>query len=281
MFTKEGGTKDLNLQRIRSRAYDYNKTIVKVYGFGDNKKIKVTLMNCVKSKDIEIDKNLSSERGKVNTSKLDENLSRTKNKIFELAYCNKWDYFFTGTLNPNKHDRTDLELFHKQLTQFIRDTNKKYNCKIKFLFVPELHSDRKSWHIHGFLQGVPDNILSQFKIGDKMGKVIAEKVQNGEIVYNWLDYSKKFGFCDLEPIKNHEAVSKYITKYINKELATSVTELNAHQYYHSRGLQMATKIKEGSMLWDNTTPSFQNDYCKIAWIDYSENALNEILHSFI
>ena len=281
MFTKEGGTKDLNLQRIRSRAYDYNKTIVKVYGFGDNKKIKVTLMNCVKSKDIEIDKNLSSERGKVNTSKLDENLSRTKNKIFELAYCNKWDYFFTGTLNPNKHDRTDLELFHKQLTQFIRDTNKKYNCKIKFLFVPELHSDRKSWHIHGFLQGVPDNLLSQFKIGDKMGKVIAEKVQNGEIVYNWLDYSKKFGFCDLEPIKNHEAVSNYITKYINKELATSVTELNAHQYYHSRGLQMATKIKEGSMLWDNTTPSFQNDYCKIAWIDYSENALNEILHSFI
>lgn len=281
MFTKEGGTKDLNLQRIRSRAYDYNKTIVKVYGFGDNKKIKVTLMNCVKSKDIEIDKNLSSERGKVNTSKLDENLSRTKNKIFELAYCNKWDYFFTGTLNPNKHDRTDLELFHKQLTQFIRDTNKKYNCKIKFLFVPELHSDRKSWHIHGFLQGVPDNLLSQFKIGDKMGKVIAEKVQNGEIVYNWLDYSKKFGFCDLEPIKNHEAVSKYITKYINKELATSVTELNAHQYYHSRGLQMATKIKEGSMLWDNTTPSFQNDYCKIAWINYSENALNEILHSFI
>lgn len=281
MFTKEGGTKDLNLQRIRSRAYDYNKTIVKVYGFGDNKKIKVTLMNCVKSKDIEIDKNISSERGKVNTSKLDENLSRTKNKIFELAYCNKWDYFFTGTLNPNKHDRTDLELFHKQLTQFIRDINKKYNCKIKFLFVPELHSDRKSWHIHGFLQGVPDNLLSQFKIGDKMGKVIAEKVQNGEIVYNWLDYSKKFGFCDLEPIKNHEAVSKYITKYINKELATSVTELNAHQYYHSRGLQMATKIKEGSMIWDNTTPSFQNDYCKIAWIDYSENALNEILHSFI
>lgn len=281
MFTKEGGTKDLNLQRIRSRAYDYNKTIVKVYGFGDNKKIKVTLMNCVKSKDIEIDKNLSSERGKVNTSKLDENLSRTKNKIFELAYCNKWDYFFTGTLNPNKHDRTDLELFHKQLTQFIRDTNKKYNCKIKFLFVPELHSDRKSWHIHGFLQGLPDNLLSQFEIGDKMGKVIAEKVQNGEIVYNWIDYSKKFGFCDLEPIKNHEAVSKYITKYINKELATSVTELNAHQYYHSRGLQMATKIKEGSMIWDNTTPSFQNDYCKIAWIDYSENALNEILHSFI
>ena len=44
---------------------------------------------------------------------------------------------------------------------------------------------------------------------------------------------------------------------------------------------MATKIKEGSMLWDNTTPSFQNDYCKIAWINYSENALNEILHSFI
>lgn len=44
-----------------------------------------------------------------------------------------------------------------------------------------------------------------------MGKAIADKVCRGDIVFNWKAYQKKFGFCDLEPIVNHEAVAKYLT----------------------------------------------------------------------
>lgn len=60
--------------------------------------------------------------------------------------------------------------------------------------------------------------MKQFVVGDVMGKALAEKVKKGDVVYNWLPYAKKFGFCDLEPIRNAEAVSKYIMKYINKIL---------------------------------------------------------------
>ena len=113
-----------------------------------------------------------------------------------------------------------------------------------------------------------------------MGKALADKVSKGDIVYNWLAYQNKFGFCDLEPIRNAEAVSKYITKYINKNLATSVKELNAHLYYHSRGLQMAQTIKKGTMFAD-IVPTYTNDYCSVAWLDYSDELLAELQQSFI
>lgn len=113
-----------------------------------------------------------------------------------------------------------------------------------------------------------------------MGKALAEKVKKGEVVYCWPVYSKKFGFCDLEPIRNHEAVSKYITKYINKNLYSSVTALNAHQYYHSRGLQEAVVIKKGTMS-ANIVPTYKNDYCSVAWLDYSDELLQALEKSFL
>lgn len=260
--------------------YKFNQSIVSVLGYGDNKKIKITTMNVLRTAGIECeDERIFSERGSVNDEKLAESLSRTKRTIFELAFCNPWKYFFTATLDKTKYNRTDLEKFHKDITQWFRDQNKKHGCKIKFLLIPELHSDGQSWHMHGFLDDVPECDLVRFKLGDKMGKAIAEKVSKGEEVYHWLGYTKKFGFNDLEPIKNHEAVSKYVTKYISKELANSVTELNAHQYYCSRGLKRAETIKKGSMS-ANIKPDYVGDYCSVAWLPYSEKKLDEILRSF-
>ena len=125
----------MNLQSLKDHEYKYDQTLLKVFSDGENKKIKLIRMNCLKTSGLEIDKNLKVERGKINDSKLTENILRSKSKIFELAFCNPWDWFFTGTINPNKQNRTDLELFHKQLTQWLRDYNKKYDLDIKFLFV--------------------------------------------------------------------------------------------------------------------------------------------------
>ena len=233
---------------LKDVKYKRDQTILKVYGYGDNKKIKVIQMNCLRTAGIEDDEEYRAPKGSVNDFKLDENIQRAKNAIFEYAFCNPWDWFFTGTLDPKKYDRSDLEKFHKDLTQWFRDYGKKHNLQIKFLLVPELHTDGISWHIHGFLRGLPKEHLEQFVVGDVMGKALADKVKKGDVVYNWLPYAIKFGFCDLEPIRNAEAVSKYIMKYINKNLATSVKELNAHLYYHSRGLNKAEVIKKEQWL---------------------------------
>lgn len=260
--------------------YKPDQTILKVYGYGDNKKIKVVRMNWLRTAGVEDDEEYRAPKGSVHDFKLEENIQRAKNIIFEYAFCNPWDWFFTGTLDPKKYDRTNLDKFHKDLTQWFRDYGKQYKVKIKFLLVPEKHSDGISWHIHGFLYGLPKEHLKQIVVGDVMGKGLAEKVKRGDVVYNWLPYAKKFGFCDLEPIKNPEAVSKYMMKYINKNLASSVKDLNAHLYYHSRGLNKAETIKKGVMA-ATITPTYENEYCSVAWLDYSEELLKELSSSFL
>lgn len=268
------------LYNTHARKFLCNQSTVKVFGVGDNRKIKVVTMKARRlNASVEEREKKCVERGSVNDEKLKDNITRAKNTIFELAYCNPWDWFFTGTLNPDKYDRTDLDKFHKTLTQWLRDYSKKYNLKIKFLFVPELHKDGKSWHIHGFLYGLPVEHLEQFRLGDTMSKGLAEKVKKGETVYNWVAYSMKFGFCDLEPIRNHEAVSKYIIKYIHKSLAMSVKELNAHLYYVSRGLKRAELIKKGTM-YARVEPTYENEYCQIAWLDYSDELLEKLKNAF-
>lgn len=264
---------------LRDLKYKSDQTILKVYGYGDNKKIKVVRMNRLRTAGVEDDQEYRAPKGSVHDSKLEKNIQRAKNNIFEYAFCNPWDWFFTGTLDPKKYDRTNLDKFHKDLTQWLRDYSKQHSVQIKFLLVPEQHSDGISWHIHGFLRGLPKEDLKQFVVGDVMGKGLAEKVKKGDVVYNWLPYAKKFGFCDLEPIRNAEAVSKYMTKYINKNLASSVKDLNAHLYYHSRGLKKAEVIKKGAMA-ATITPTYENEYCSVAWLDYSEELLQVLSSSF-
>jgi len=245
--------------------YLSNQTIVTEFSDGVHKKWKFCTMVAVRNAGFEINRK-PFVRGGVNDKKTDNNISRTRSTIFELAFCNAWEWFFTATLSPEKYDRENLGKFHKDLTQWLRDYGKKYDIKIDFLLVPELHADGKSWHMHGLLKGLPIHHLKQFKIGDKMGLKLAEKVKKGDCVYNWVSYLQKFGFCDLEPVRSHEAVSKYMTKYISKSLDNSVRELGSHMYYCSRGLNRAKQIKKGIMS-ANITPDFENEYCSIKWID--------------
>lgn len=265
---------------LKESKYKYDQYILKVFGCGNHKKIKLIHMNVLRNSGIEDDEEKHSARG-INSEKLDESISRTRSKIFELAFCNPWSWFFTGTLDPKKYDRTDLKKFHSDLTNWLRQYNRYHKTKIKFLLVPELHQDGQSWHMHGFFYDLPKEHLSRFQLGDRMGKALAEKVKKGDEVYNWGAYQKKFGFCDLEPIRNAEAVSKYVTKYISKNLATSVTELNAHMYYHSRGLKFAETIKKGTMTAPtDIAPTYSNDYCDVYWLPYSDELLQKLSDGF-
>ena len=60
----------MNTQRLKDREYKYNQTLMKVFGDGENKKIKLVRMNYLKTSGLEIDKKLKAERGKQNNSKV-------------------------------------------------------------------------------------------------------------------------------------------------------------------------------------------------------------------
>lgn len=246
------------------RLYKQDVAILKDYG---GKGYKITLFKNLMTSGLDTEKKICPIKGTVNDKKLDENIMRARSKIFEYAICNQWDFFCTFTIDPKKYDRNDLNGYHKSFSQFIRDVGKKYNTRIRYLLVPEEHTSG-GWHEHGLFSGFTPEMIRDFTLKEHLPSYIRDKLKSGDRVCEWIDYRKKFGFCDLEPVRNHEAVSKYITKYISKTLMTSIRELNAHLYYCSKGLKTATTIKKGSMLYD-MKPSFANDYIKVQWFDGS------------
>lgn len=150
---------------------------------------------------------------------------RARSKVRELAFCNDWEYFFTGTIDGDKQDRYDLPGYIKDLGVWIGNYNKKYKTKLQYLLIPEQHKDG-AYHIHGLLNGVAPQSLAKNE-------------------YNFLDvpyYRERFGFLSLSPIKSHEKVCSYVTKYITKEQGQTNIGFGKHRYYASRGLQKSVKM---------------------------------------
>ena len=186
----------------------------------------------------------------INDNKLYNNLIRAKMKVFEYSMCNNFEYFVTLTLSPEKYDRYNLTKFIKDLGQFIRDYRKKNSVNIQYLLIPEQH-ENGAWHMHGLMKGIPEEHL----------------VLNDNGYKDWKAYSEKFGYMSIDNIRNQEAVSKYITKYISKsiDVGKGVTEKNKKLYYASRGLKTAEIIKKGmlSAVEIESIPwQFENDYVK-------------------
>lgn len=212
-----------------------------------------------------IDGEEEHRRGKKNTAenegKLEESLSRTKSKIFELAICNDWEFFVTLTLNPEYHDRKDLKSYKIKLLTWIKNYNRIQKTNIKYLLIPENHQDG-SWHIHGLMMGIPKEHLREFTEQERLPIKILIELKRGHKVYTWEAYGKAFGYITISEIRHVESVSKYITKYITKDLAKTEIGLNEHLYYCSQGLHRAEIIYQGKLIKD-IEEDYSNDYVKI------------------
>lgn len=182
------------------------------------------------------DSDLTENREEQSSSgKLSQALSRARSVVFQLALCNDWDYFFTGTIDRTKFNRYDLSVFYAAFSQWIRDQRKKYSCRIQYVLIPEMHKDG-AWHLHGFVRGIPCSMISDFVPGVHPQALIDSGFKN------WPAYSDKFGFCSLASIQDAVGCAHYVTKYITKDMASSVSDFGAHTYYCSIGLNRAVPL---------------------------------------
>lgn len=232
------------------RLYNRDVAILKKYG----NRYRLQLHRSLRNAGLEVEEKRRRKGEYVNTEKLEESIIRTRSKIYELAMCNDWEFFVTLTLDKRKYDRTDLKRYRVDLAQFIRDYRKKYKVDIKYLLIPEEHKDR-AWHMHGLLMGLP---RAHLKVNE-----------NGYL--DWFAYREKFGYISIDEIRNKEATSRYITKYITKNLENCVKEVGAHMYYCSRGLKRAEEVKKGVLKIKDAKWDYQNDWVKIKWIDEEIN----------
>ena len=189
-------------------------------------------------------------RENLNDCKLENSLSRTKSAVLELALCNHWDWFVTLTLDPAKFDRFDLPLWRAKFSQWVRNFNRLHNTHIAYLLIPERHKDG-AWHMHGLLSGLPDSVLMVNEYG----------------YMDWPAYARKFGYISMGRVRDRERVSKYITKYVTKDMAGRAGELGAHLYYASHGLRRAEVVRDGFAVFsDAFAPDYRNDYLFSCWL---------------
>ena len=214
------------------------------------------------------------KRERDNTAeKSPESVSRTRRLIFELSMCNEWELFITLTLDAEKMDRYDLEAYKKKLGQFLDNYRRRQGVDVRYVLIPEEHKDG-AWHIHGLLMGLPMEHLTRFTLGDDIPRKMKQKIRSGVKLYNWLPYAERFGWVCMEPIRNKEACSKYITKYITKAIEKSRIAANDKLYYCSKGLKRPEEVYRGTLIQD-FTPDYEpdNNYVKTKRCHKLEDAL--------
>ena len=161
-----------------------------------------------------------------NKNKLSNNISRAITTCRNIALSNNWDYFATLTIDPAKYDRFNIREYKKNLSKFIKSINRKYNCKINYLLIPELHSNG-AWHAHGLFSNIPNHLVTT----------------NSNGFLDFLPYSAAFGFCSMDFIRDKYAVSFYITKHLSKQLHNSSINKFDHLYIASHGLSRGNVVK--------------------------------------
>ena len=196
---------------------------------------------------------LSKKSHSTETEKAQCNISRARSRILELALCNPWEYFVTLTLNSEKQDREDLKKYVHDLGVWIGNFNKKYDSSMKYILIPEKHKDGKSWHMHGLFHDIPDSALARNE-------------------YGYLDipyYANRFGFISLSPVKDHERVARYITKYITKDVVQRKESKHEHLFYASRGLS-GKEIVMQTMSMPVDDGAYESEYTMSKWYSTSD-----------
>ena len=199
-------------------------TKIKVYGL-DN--YSITYCNRKIFKPISTQKKKSAKRtiqkkdkNRKTETKLENVLrsqKRAKERIFDIVYLNKWDYFVTLTFNPNKVDSyNNFEVMSKVKAWFAYQ-RKKYS--MSYILVPELHKKGRI-HIHALVR------YGNLRLVDSN-----RKNMHGGIKYNVKSWH--LGHSVAECVYgNPMQLAHYVTKYISKD----IVKLFGKYYWSSRDL---------------------------------------------
>lgn len=146
-------------------------------------------------------------------------VNRSKQKIYEYARCVNWEWFLTFTFNKEKIDRFDFEECSKCIRSWLH--NQRRNAPdLQYLIVPELHK-KGAWHFHGLVANTGN-----------MKFIDSGKKSRGKKVFHMSKWT--YGWTTATRVTNIDRVSKYIGKYITKELC-EVTS-GKQRYYVSQNL---------------------------------------------
>lgn len=181
-------------------------------------------------------------------------LRRSKQLISDVILCNDFDLFCTFTF---KSDRQNIELCKSKMSNWLHSQRKQWG-KFQYLIVPEFHKDGKSIHFHALLKGYNGRIKDS-------GKSI-----HGRKAYNITSY--RAGFSTAVKIDNHEAVSKYVRKYITKDMPQFSGK---KRFWLSTGLQRPITLHNPNFI-DNSDLNWREIHNSEYFTLFESNAIIQL-----
>lgn len=163
-----------------------------------------------------------ADRAAAHERSIQNSMKRALNKIYDIARANEWEYFITLTFSPDKVNRYDYSVCSAKLSQWLKDIKKRVNHDFRYLVVPERHKDG-AFHFHGLIANCDGLRIVPSGHFDRSGKTI----------YNIGSYS--LGFTTATSVDNQQAVNKYITKYVTKDLCEATK--GKKKYWASRNCE--------------------------------------------
>lgn len=169
--------------------------------------------------------------------------NRTIKNMYNIVRSNNWEWFCTFTFDPYKVNSTNYDSVMHEIGDYFHKLKKKFPDMIYF-YVPELHKDKKKYHIHGFISNLPEDCF--IYSGKYKGK-------NGidEDVYKLWNY--RLGWNYHTRVRDNNKVVNYVTKYITKYLCDSTKNKRRFNYSMNcnKPIEINVKVKNLEKLWDS------------------------------
>ncbi len=168
-----------------------------------------------------------------------DSLKRAKDSIFDYVLNNDFEYFFTGTIDPEKLDSKDPKQLLKPLQKWLNNMVSRYN--MNYIMIAELHKSGRI-HFHGLFKA--DNLRlvdSGTKLYKGYGKPVSDEraemlgLSDGRTVYNLATWKFGFSTC-VNLVGDKMNTAFYVTKYITKDCK----KIFGKFFWHNRGLKKPT-----------------------------------------
>lgn len=173
----------------------------------------------------------------------DVSISRSRKNAEIIARANRWKYFLTLTFDPDKVNALSYEDASRALIKWL-DIARKRHPDMQYICVLERGHKNNRWHAHLLVSHC------NFKMSDSGHKC------NGLRIYNLHLSEYDLGFTTLSLVRDTGAVSRYLSKYITKDLCD--VPMNSKRYWHSNNLCMEDDITHKYLL-DEKSKSFLTD----------------------
>ena len=180
-----------------------------------------------------------------------KNMYRVRRKLFDYAKNNQFDYFWTLTFDSNFDDNDE------------RMRAARLGKDFRYIFVPELHKSGLL-HFHGVSGGYcPELVYSGHKFKNTR-------------VYNCVSFEA--GFTNVQMVRSKAKISRYITKYITKDLMNSPVRKNKKKYWCSKNLTLPREYAWTKDFVPDVEPAFDSDICSI--YNFTKEEAANILHFY-